>query len=111
MRIFSPQRNQQCILHNTGRSGRALMLAVIFGLVVALQAPLDAAEQPSQGGTIVWAVHEGMPDFDIHYQGTYIVAQPISPIYNGLLTSICMTMRRLWATWPRAGRLPRTASR
>jgi peptide/nickel transport system substrate-binding protein len=86
MRIFSPQRNQQCILHNTGRSGRALMLAVIFGLVVALQAPLDAAEQPSQGGTIVWAVHEGMPDFDIHYQGTYIAAQPIGPLYNGLLT-------------------------
>src|ERR1043166_7947456 len=86
MRIFSPQRNQQCIFHNTERSGRALMLAVVFGLVVALQAPLDAAEQPSQGGTIVWAVHEGMPDFDIHYQGTYIAAQPIGPLYNGLLT-------------------------
>jgi peptide/nickel transport system substrate-binding protein len=27
-----------------------------------------------------------MPDFDIHYQGTYIAAQPIGPIYNGLLT-------------------------
>jgi len=27
-----------------------------------------------------------MPDFDIHYQGSYIVAQPIGPIYNGLLT-------------------------
>ena len=41
---------------------------------------------PSQGGTMIWAVHEGMPDFDIHYQGTYIAAQPIGPIYNGLLT-------------------------
>ncbi len=27
-----------------------------------------------------------MPDFDIHYQGTYIAAQPIGPLYNGLLT-------------------------
>ena len=45
-----------------------------------------AAEQSSKGGTIVWAVHEGMPDFDIHYQGTYIAAQPIGPLYNGLLT-------------------------
>ena len=43
-------------------------------------------QEPSKGGTILWAVHEGMPDFDIHYQGTYIAAQPIGPIYNGLLT-------------------------
>jgi len=62
------------------------VLAVVVGLIVALQMPLDAAEQPSKGGTIIWAVHEGMPDFDIHYQGTYIAAQPIGPIYNGLLT-------------------------
>ena len=27
-----------------------------------------------------------MPDFDIHYQTTYIAAQPVGPIYNGLLT-------------------------
>ena len=40
----------------------------------------------SKGGTIVWAVHESMPDFDIHYEGTYIAAQPIGPLYNGLLT-------------------------
>src|SRR5262245_45556048 len=86
MRMFPPQGSQPCILGNTGRSGRTLMLAVVVGFIVALQAPLDAAEQPSKGGTIIWAVHEGMPDFDIHYQGTYIAAQPIGPIYNGLLT-------------------------
>src|SRR5215813_906774 len=85
MRIFL-QRSQPCILGNRGRGGRTLMLAVVVGLIVALQVPLDAADQPSKGGTITWAVHEGMPDFDIHYQGTYIVAQPIGPIYNGLLT-------------------------
>src|SRR5215510_2724383 len=86
MRTFPPQRGQQCILRNAGPSARTLVLAVVVGLVLAWQAPLDAAEQPSKGGTIVWAVHEGMPDFDIHYQGTYIAAQPIGPIYNGLLT-------------------------
>ena len=86
MCIFPPQRSQPCILGNRGRAGRTLVLAVVVGLIVALQMPLDAAEQPSKGGTIIWAVHEGMPDFDIHYQGTYIAAQPIGPIYNGLLT-------------------------
>ena len=86
MRMFPPQGSQPCMLGNTGRSRRTLMLAVVVGLLVALQVPLNAAEQPSKGGTIIWAVHEGMPDFDIHYQGTYIAAQPIGPLYNGLLT-------------------------
>jgi peptide/nickel transport system substrate-binding protein len=27
-----------------------------------------------------------MPDFDIHYESSYIAAQPIGPIYNGLVT-------------------------
>jgi peptide/nickel transport system substrate-binding protein len=63
-----------------------LMLAIAVGLIVALQAPLDAAEQPGKGGTIVWAVHEGMPHFDIHVDGTYILAQPVGPLYNSLLT-------------------------
>src|SRR5215471_15797858 len=63
-----------------------LLLLAIWGYTLGDAAPVGAAEQPSKGGTIVWAVHEGMPDFDIHYQGTYIAAQPIGPIYNGLLT-------------------------
>jgi peptide/nickel transport system substrate-binding protein len=63
-----------------------LLLLAIWGYTLDDAAPVGAAEQPSKGGTIVWAVHEGMPDFDIHYQGTYIAAQPIGPIYNGLLT-------------------------
>ena len=49
-------------------------------------APVSAAEQPDRGGTIVWAVHEGMPHFDIHVEGSYILAQPVGPLYNSLWT-------------------------
>jgi peptide/nickel transport system substrate-binding protein len=69
-----------------GRWERTTMLLVVWALILADHACVVAAEQPSKGGTIVWAVHEGMPDFDIHYQTTYIAAQPVGPIYNGLLT-------------------------
>jgi peptide/nickel transport system substrate-binding protein len=69
-----------------GRWELAAMLLVVWALILADHACVVAAEQPSKGGTIVWAVHEGMPDFDIHYQTTYIAAQPVGPIYNGLLT-------------------------
>jgi len=65
---------------------RLLLLLLVMGLSLSNRAPVYAADQPAKGGTILWAVHEGMPDFDIHYQGTYIAAQPIGPIYNGLLT-------------------------
>jgi peptide/nickel transport system substrate-binding protein len=84
--MFLPQHSQRGVLRNAGRSGRTLILVVVLGLVVALQVPLHAAEPPNKGGTIVWAVHEGMPTFDIHYDTTYIAAQPIGPLYNGLLT-------------------------
>jgi peptide/nickel transport system substrate-binding protein len=63
-----------------------LLFLVILGCTLANSAPVGAAEAPSKGGTIVWAVHESMPDFDIHYSDTYIVAQPIGSLYNGLLT-------------------------
>src|SRR5919198_6065487 len=65
---------------------RLTLLLLAAGYTLGDNTPVSAAEQPSKGGTIVWAVHEGMPDFDIHYQGTYIAAQPIGPLYNGLLT-------------------------
>ena len=71
MRIFLPCSSQRCALGGVGRSGRLLALLVVLGFVLALHTPVHAAEPPSKGGTIVWAVHEGMPDFDIHYQGTY----------------------------------------
>src|SRR5262249_61556398 len=61
-------------------------LLVVVGLLLAWPASLPAAEPSERGGTIVWAVHESMPSFDLHYDNSYIVAQPIGPIYNGLLT-------------------------
>ncbi len=61
-----------------------LLLAMVFSL--SHRATVGAAEQPDRGGTIVWAVHEGMSHFDIHAEGSYILAQPVGPLYNGLLT-------------------------
>src|SRR2546426_2908653 len=81
-----PWRRQRRVLHGAWRSGHPLGLLVLVGLVVTGPAPLHAAEQVDKGGTIVWAVHESMPSFDLHYDNSYIVAQPIGPIYNGLLT-------------------------
>jgi hypothetical protein len=34
----------------------------------------------------VWAVHEGMPSFNLHYESSYIAVQPIASLCNGLLT-------------------------
>jgi peptide/nickel transport system substrate-binding protein len=64
-----------------------LVLLCLVGLVgyLSVAIPVAAAEQPARGGTIVWAVHEGMPSFDIHAEGSYILAQPAGPLYNSLL--------------------------
>ena len=86
MCIFLPCRSQQGVLRGAGRCGRMLGLLVVLGLALAFSAPFNAAEQPDRGGTIVWAVHEGMPHFDIHVEGSYILAQPVGPLYNSLLT-------------------------
>ena len=86
MRRFLPWRRQRRVLHGAWRSGHTLGLLVILGFVLVLHTLLHAAAQVDRGGTIVWAVHESMPSFDLHYDNSYIVAQPIGPIYNGLLT-------------------------
>ncbi|HSX79470.1 MAG TPA: ABC transporter substrate-binding protein, partial [Candidatus Saccharimonadia bacterium] len=86
MGIFAPCRRQRRVLRDARCGGRLRGLLVIVGLLVAMPAPLHAAEQPERGGTIVWAVHESMPSFDLHYDNSYIAGQPIGPLYNGLLT-------------------------
>src|SRR5262247_492066 len=63
-----------------------LLFFVVAGYTLSTDALVGAAEQPDRGGTIVWAVHEGMPSFDIHIEGSYILAQPVGPLYNSLLT-------------------------
>jgi peptide/nickel transport system substrate-binding protein len=68
----------------------AFALACTFALGMGLtpwnDTPVHAGEQPNKGGIIIWAVHESMPDFDTHYESSYIAAQPIGPLYNGLVT-------------------------
>jgi hypothetical protein len=59
-----------------------LLFLVVVGYTLGDDALVSAAEQPDRGGTIVWAVHEGMPHFDIHVEGSYILAQPVGPLYN-----------------------------
>ena len=86
MGLFSPCRRQWCGFCDARCCGRLWGLLVIVGLLVAWPAPLHAAEQPERGGTLVWAVHESMPSFDLHYDNSYIAGQPIGPLYNGLLT-------------------------
>jgi peptide/nickel transport system substrate-binding protein len=62
------------------------VLLIVWGLTMVNHAYVVAAEQTDRGGTITWAVHESMPHFDIHGDGSYILAQPVGPLYNSLLT-------------------------
>jgi peptide/nickel transport system substrate-binding protein len=64
----------------------ACMLVFGLGVMPSMHAPAHAGEQPQKGGTVIWAVHESMPSFDMHYDTSYILAQPVGPIYNGLVT-------------------------
>jgi peptide/nickel transport system substrate-binding protein len=63
-----------------------LAFMVVLGFNPTGQSSLFAAEPPDKGGTIVFAVHEFMPSFDLHRETSYIGIQPMNPIYNGLLT-------------------------
>jgi peptide/nickel transport system substrate-binding protein len=82
MDVFPPYGMPRRAHRSAARSGLTLALLVVL---TATLASGGTAEQPSKGGTITWAVHESMPDFDIHYTNTYIAAQPIGPLYNSLL--------------------------
>jgi peptide/nickel transport system substrate-binding protein len=62
------------------------MLVIGLGLMPLGSAALYAGEQPQKGGIVLWAVHESMPTFDTHFDTSYILAQPVAPLYNGLVT-------------------------
>jgi peptide/nickel transport system substrate-binding protein len=69
------------------RVGRwGLVVLMVLGLTSPAHKSVVAGEQADRGGTIVWAVHESMPHFDIHVDNSYILAQPLGPLYNSLLT-------------------------
>jgi peptide/nickel transport system substrate-binding protein len=84
MRRLSHQKVPRLVCRILGSAG--LRYAMGLGLLLFSVSALFAAEQADQGGLIVWAVHESMPSFDLHFDTSYIVAQPIAPIYNGLVT-------------------------
>src|SRR5262249_939254 len=86
MRTFSEYARLWKTPQGTRLWGSTPVLLVALGLTLAQLSSVVAAEKPDQGGTIIWAVHESMPSFDIHYEGSYVAVQPITPIYNGLLT-------------------------
>jgi peptide/nickel transport system substrate-binding protein len=68
-----------------GLVGFVLVLFMMLGVSLRGQSSVFAAE-PDKGGVIVWAVHETMPDFDPQWTTSYILQQPVGPIFNGLLT-------------------------
>ena len=86
MRQISYHDGRQPGLHLVGHLTLACMLMMGLGLMPVSSAALQAGEQPQKGGIVVWAVHESMPTFDIHFDTTYILAQPVAPLYNGLVT-------------------------
>jgi peptide/nickel transport system substrate-binding protein len=75
----------QRVFRGVERARPLLALLIVLALGLALPAALRA-QQVDKGGTVIWAVHESMPHFDIHAEGSYILAQPVGPLYNGLLT-------------------------
>jgi peptide/nickel transport system substrate-binding protein len=82
---FYSYRSPQQGHHRASFSVFTLMFLVVLGLSLIGQTPVLAAE-PDRGGIAVWAVHETMPDFDPQYTTSYILQQPVGPIFNGLLT-------------------------
>jgi peptide/nickel transport system substrate-binding protein len=72
--------------HVLGCFALTCMLVLGLGFMPLNSAPVHAGEQPQKGGIVVWAVHESMPTFDTHFDTSYILAQPVAPIFNGLVT-------------------------
>jgi peptide/nickel transport system substrate-binding protein len=86
MRQISYHHVNQPGLRLVGHLTLACLLVMGLGLGPLGPSALHAGEQPQKGGSIVWAVHESMPSFDMHFDTSYILAQPVGPIYNGLVT-------------------------
>ncbi|MBI4234530.1 MAG: ABC transporter substrate-binding protein [Chloroflexi bacterium] len=48
--------------------------------------PTPAAARIDRGGILVFPTNEAIISYDVHWVGTYNSVQPVSPIYNALLT-------------------------
>ncbi|HSF29007.1 MAG TPA: ABC transporter substrate-binding protein, partial [Candidatus Tectomicrobia bacterium] len=86
MRRILYTRVQQSVPRLASHLTLACMLVIGLALIPLDPGALHAGEQPHKGGIIVWAVHESMPTFDTHFDTSYILAQPVGPLYNGLVT-------------------------
>jgi peptide/nickel transport system substrate-binding protein len=60
-----------------------LCLVVLIGLCAAPMA--FAQEQPRRGGTLQVALAGDPPSLDMHQEQTFMVAQPLGPVYNNLI--------------------------
>jgi peptide/nickel transport system substrate-binding protein len=86
MRWFANPCGRRPDVRAFGPFALACMFVLGGGFMSWGGAHVHAGEQPHKGGTVIWAVHESMPSFDMHYDTSYILAQPVGPIFNGLVT-------------------------
>ena len=69
------------------RHGKIIGLILSMVLVAGLwAAPVALAEEkPRRGGTLNAALAGDPPSLDMHQEQTFMVAQPMGPIYNNLI--------------------------
>jgi peptide/nickel transport system substrate-binding protein len=60
-------------------------LALAFGGLIAWAAAIGAAETPTRGGTLDFAMSAEPPAYDCHASGTYATVQLLAPHYSTLL--------------------------
>src|SRR5918992_2162335 len=60
-----------------------LCLVMLIGLWMAPM--VLASEQPRRGGTLQVALAGDPPSLDMHQEQTFMVAQPLGPVYNNLI--------------------------
>ena len=76
----------------------ACMLVMGVGLMPLHAVALHAGEQHQKDGNVIWVVHESMSSFDIHFDSSYIIAQPVGSIYNGSVTQDPYDDLKRWAS-------------
>jgi hypothetical protein len=70
LRYLSSHRGRQLGLRLMSHVTLACMLIMGLGLMPLGSAAVHAGEQPQKGGYIVWAVHQSMPPFNVHFDTT-----------------------------------------